>query len=140
MQNQAQLRPQYGSSNPKPGPDSDVRLRVAQVVELLPEHEAEYRRLHAEVYPAVLATLSRVGIRNYSIFLGEIGGQSVLFSYFEFEGEDYPAACAAIAACPDTQRWWQLTDPCQQRLPGTPAGRQWLPLERVFTHAGGQGG
>lgn len=105
----------------------------------MPEHEAEYRRLHAEVYPEVLATLSRVGVRNYSIFVGNIAGQKVLFSYFEFVGEDYAAACDEIAACPNTQRWWQLTDPCQQRLPGTPNGRQWLPLERVFTHAGGQG-
>ena len=33
---------------------------------------------------------------------------------------------------PATRRWWALTDPCQERLPGTPEGEQWLPLPEVW--------
>jgi L-rhamnose mutarotase len=37
-----------------------------------------------------------------------------------------------IAADAATQRWWRLTDPCQERLPGTADGRQWLELPEVW--------
>jgi L-rhamnose mutarotase len=39
---------------------------------------------------------------------------------------------ARIRADPATQRWWQLTDPCQDRHPGTPEGEQWAPLTEVW--------
>ena len=129
------IQPHYGPSNPPPGRDADGALRVAQVVALRPEREDEYRRLHAEAFPQVLLTLSRAGIHNYNIFLGKVAGQKLLFSYFEFVGSDYAAACAEIAACPHSQRWWQLTDPCQQQLPGTLPEQLWLPLERLFVYA-----
>jgi L-rhamnose mutarotase len=55
-----------------------------------------------------------------------------LFSYYEYAGRDHAAAQARIAADPTTRRWWELTDPCQERLPGTPEGDQWLPLPEVW--------
>ena len=41
--------------------------RYASVIELAEEHAAAYRRLHAAVWPAVLARLAASNIRNYSI-------------------------------------------------------------------------
>ncbi|MBV8566717.1 MAG: L-rhamnose mutarotase, partial [Methylobacteriaceae bacterium] len=38
---------------------------------LRPEKVEEYKRLHAAVWPGVLATLSACNIRNFSIFLKE---------------------------------------------------------------------
>ncbi len=105
-----------------------MTLRIGQKVGLRPEKREEYLALHRAVWPEVLAKLSEVGIRNYTIF---VAGDE-LFSYFEFEGDDYPAAMAAVAADPVTQEWWELTDPCQTRLPGTPEGAQWLGLEEAF--------
>jgi L-rhamnose mutarotase len=102
--------------------------RVAAVVRLRAEHEVEYRRLHADVWPSVLATLRRVGVRNYSIFLRD----GLLFSYLEYTGDDWPAAQAEIAADPETQRWWQLTDPMQERLTTAAEGEWWAPAEEVF--------
>ena len=58
------------------------------MIRLRPEHEVEYRRLHANVWPGVLATLRRVGVRNYSIFLRD----GLLFSYLEYLGDDWTAA------------------------------------------------
>ena len=32
----------------------------------------------------------------------------------------------------ETQRWWQLTDPCQQPVPEAGSGDWWTPMEQVF--------
>jgi L-rhamnose mutarotase len=116
-------------AGPKPfdAADRGVR-RIATVIRLHPEHEVEYRRLHANVWPSVLATLRRVGVRNYSIFLRD----GLLFSYLEYLGDDWTAAQAAIAADPDTQRWWQLTDPMQEALTTAAEGEWWAAAEEVF--------
>ena len=102
--------------------------RIAAVVRLRAEHEVEYRRLHADVWPSVLDTLRRVGVRNYSIFLRD----GLLFSYLEYTGDDWTAAQAEIAADPETQRWWRLTDPMQEPLTTAAEGEWWAPAEEVF--------
>ncbi|MBK1783840.1 L-rhamnose mutarotase [Prauserella cavernicola] len=102
--------------------------RVASVIRLRPEHEQEYRELHRDVPRAVLDTLSRAHITNYSIFLRE----HTLFAYYEYTGEDYEADLAVIAADPDTQRWWTLTDPCQQPLDSAEPGQRWVEGEELF--------
>jgi L-rhamnose mutarotase len=115
------------SPNPPEAADRDAH-RMAAVVHLRPEHEIEYRRLHANVWSGVLATLRRVGVRNYSIFLRD----GLLFSYLEYTGDDWTAAQAEIAADSETQRWWQLTDPMQQPLKTAAEGEWWAPAEEVF--------
>jgi L-rhamnose mutarotase len=102
--------------------------RFAAVIRLRPEQEAEYRTLHAEVWPAVLAALTRANVRNYSIFLRD----GVLFSYLEYVGEDYAADMARVAEDPETQRWWTFTDPCQQPVDTAAPGEWWAPMEEVF--------
>ncbi|MFJ5266586.1 L-rhamnose mutarotase [Streptomyces sp. NPDC088387] len=102
--------------------------RYAAVIRLRPEKEAEYRELHAEAWPAVLAALKRARIANYSIFLRD----GLLFSYLEYLGDDYAADTAAIAADPVTQQWWALTDPCQQPLDSVAEGEWWADAEEVF--------
>jgi L-rhamnose mutarotase len=37
-----------------------------------------------------------------------------------------------MAADPETQRWWQHTDPCQMPMESASEGEQWSPLEEVF--------
>jgi L-rhamnose mutarotase len=128
--------PSYGPTNPSGTTDSDRIQRRGSVIELLPEKEATYRRLHRDAFPEVLNTLDAAGLRNYNIFVAEIAGKKLLFSFFEFHGEDLEVAQRQIADCPHTQRWWELTDPCQRPLPGTAEDQHWLGLERVFFHAG----
>ncbi|MBN9096737.1 MULTISPECIES: L-rhamnose mutarotase [unclassified Pseudonocardia] len=102
--------------------------RHGQVIGLRPEHRDEYLRLHAAVWPEVEATLRAAGIRDYTIYChGDL-----LFAHYEYDGPDLAAALAAVAADPVTQQWWQLTDPCQERLPGTPEGQQWADLTEVW--------
>ncbi|MFF7472264.1 L-rhamnose mutarotase [Streptomyces sp. NPDC008092] len=102
--------------------------RFAAVIRLRPEKEAEYRALHAAAWPGVLAALGRARIGNYSIFLRD----GLLFSYFEYSGNDYAADTALIAADPVTREWWTLTDPCQQPLDTAAPGERWAPAEEVF--------
>jgi L-rhamnose mutarotase len=102
--------------------------RIASVIRLRPEKEAEYRALHEAVWPSVLATLRAANVTNYSIFLRD----GLLFSYLEYTGDDYAADTARIAADPETHRWWTLTDPCQQPLDTAAEGERWAPAEEVF--------
>jgi L-rhamnose mutarotase len=102
--------------------------RYGSVIRLRPEHREEYLRLHRAVWPAVEDMIRRANIRNYTIFLhGDL-----LFSYFEYVGDDYDADMARIAADPETQRWWQLTDPCQESLSDRASGPWWTPLEEIW--------
>ena len=64
----------------------------------------EYKRLHAEVWPTVLTKISECNIQNYSIYLRE--PENLLFSYFEYMGNDFDTDMARMAADPETQRWW----------------------------------
>ena len=102
--------------------------RVASVIGILPNGIAEYERLHASVWPAVLKRLSLSNMHNYSIYRhGDL-----LFSYLEYTGHDYDADRAAIAADPATRRWWELCDPLQQPLFERANGEQWKELPELF--------
>lgn len=102
--------------------------RVAQLIRVKPSKLEEYRALHADAWPEVLDRLRASHITNYSIFHHD----GLLFSYFEYSGDDLAADQADIAADPVTQEWWKLTDPCQEPLPSAPPGQWWSPMEQVF--------
>jgi L-rhamnose mutarotase len=102
--------------------------RVAQIVGLRPEKAGEYLELHRQVWPGVQKALRDAHVTNYSIFLRD----GVLFSYFEYVGDDYDADMARIAADPETQRWWQHTDPCQEPLPTAKPGELWVEAGEIF--------
>jgi L-rhamnose mutarotase len=120
----------YGVTNPQISEDG-VR-RFGSVIGLKPEMEARYRELHANAWDPVIACLTKNHIRNYSIFITELEGKRVLFSYMEYTGSDYEKDMRAVAADPETQRWWRETDPCQIQLPGREPGAKWSAMERVF--------
>lgn len=104
--------------------------RMGMVIGLKPEKVAEYKRLHADTWPSVLERLSKSHIRNYSIFLKE--PENLLFSYWEYHGDDFEADAARIAEDPETQRWWTHTDPCQIPLSTRKDGEFWARMEEVF--------
>ena len=102
--------------------------RFGSVVRLRPEMEQEYRRLHQAVWPEVLQQIRMSGIRNYTIFLRD----GLLFSYYEYVGQDHGADLAAMAADPATRDWWKLTDPCQRAVEGSDPAQLWAPMTEVF--------
>lgn len=104
--------------------------RMGMVIGLKPGKVAEYKRLHAEVWPSVLARILECKIRNYSIFLKE--PENLLFGYWEYHGSDFAKDAASMAADPQTRRWWTLTDPCQQPLAARKDGEFWAMMDEVF--------
>lgn len=106
--------------------------RYGSVIALKPEKIDEYKRLHANVWPDVLAKITASNIKNYSIFLRE--PENLLFSYFEYHGDDFDADMAAMAADPITKRWWAVCIPCQTPLEPRGEGEHWASMPEVFHH------
>jgi L-rhamnose mutarotase len=106
--------------------------RYGMVIRVRPENYEEYRRLHASVWPGVLARISASSIRNYSIFHKE----GWLFSYFEYWGKDFEADMRVMAADAETRKWWAIMEPMQDPLPSRAPGEWWARMEEVFHHDG----
>ena len=106
--------------------------RYGAVLGLSEDGKAEYRKLHAAVWPEVLAKITACNIRNYSIFLKE--PENLLFSYFEYIGSDYQADMAKIAADPKTQEWWSVNMPLQRPLDTRKQGEWWADMTEIFHH------
>ena len=106
--------------------------RIGMVIGLKPEKVAEYKRLHAAVWPDVLSMISACNIRNYSIFLKE--PENLLFGYWEYVGSDFEADMAKMAAHPKNQEWWSVCMPCQKPFETRKEGEWWAMMEEVFHH------
>src|SRR5215210_3768710 len=99
---------------------------MGMIIGLRPEAIPEYKRIHAEVWPEVLATIADCNIRNYTIFLRE--PENLLFAYFEYHGTDFAADSAKMAADPKTQEWWSICMPMQAPLETRQEGEWWAPM------------
>ena len=102
--------------------------RYGQLIRVKPEHIDAYERIHAAVWPEVLATIHACNMRNYSIFRYN----NLLFAYFEYIGDDFAADMRKMAADPKTQEWWTHTDPMQEPLEDHGEGEWWTTLKEVF--------
>ncbi len=107
--------------------------RYGSVIRLRREKIAEYKKLHAAVWPDVLKMIHESNLRNYSIFLRTLDdGEPYLFAYFEYVGTDFDADMATMAADETTQKWWALCMPCQKPLDDRAEGEWWADMEEVF--------
>ena len=106
--------------------------RYGSVIGLSEDGKAQYKALHAAVWPGVLAKISDCNIRNYSIFLHE--PENLMFAYFEYHGDDFAGDMARMAADPETQRWWAVCTPCQEPFKTRKDGEWWADMEDVFHH------
>ena len=106
--------------------------RMGMVIGIRPEQISEYKRLHADCWPAILQGITDCVIKNYTIFLRE--PENLLFAYWEYHGSDFAADMRKMAAEEVTQRWWALCQPCQAPLASRAAGEWWAMMEPVFHH------
>ena len=106
--------------------------RMGMVIGLKSEHIDEYRRLHAEAWPGILAKISECNITNYSIYLKE--PENLLFGYWEYVGADFAADAAKMAADPTTQEWWKICMPMQNPLETRKEGEWWAMMDEIFHH------
>jgi len=104
--------------------------RVASVINLDPAGVAEYEHLHAAVWPAVLAKISECNIRNYSIYRYGL----LLFSYFEYVGDDMDRDMGLMAQDPTTQEWWGVCKPLQRPVDEILEDEWWHSVPEIFHH------
>jgi L-rhamnose mutarotase len=103
--------------------------RVGMVIELDGDKIDEYKALHADTNAGVRDLLTRYHIRNFSIFLREIGGRWYEFGYYEYTGDDYEGDMARLGAEPRNKEWLKVCDPMQIPLPGE---ESWAVMEQVY--------
>jgi len=101
--------------------------RVAFRLRVKPEKLEEYVRIHAEVWPELLADLRAAGYRNYSIF----SDGPELFAYLECD--DFAAAQAAMAKS-DANHRWQAWMTGYLDTPVDPEGKESLHLLPMVFH------
>jgi L-rhamnose mutarotase len=106
--------------------------RMGMILGVKPEKIAEYKRIHAEVWPEILARISECNIANYTIFLRE--PENLLFACWEYHGDDFEADAALMAADPKTHEWWDICMPMQVPLETRKEGEWWAEMEEVFHH------
>ncbi|NRB19660.1 MAG: L-rhamnose mutarotase [Rhodobacteraceae bacterium] len=113
-------------------PQNPIRpaQRMGSVIGLRPEDLDEYVKLHANVWPGVLARLKASHFTNYSIYLKE--PECLMFGYFEYTGDDFDTDNAAIANDPITQDWWKVCGPMQVPLEIRNQGEWWAEMREVF--------
>lgn len=88
----------------------------------------EYVLLHENVWPEMLAALSKAGWRNYSLFLDRSDG--ALFGYFE--SDDAKASIEAMQDFEVNARWQREMARFFEGLNGSNPDDAFLTLERVF--------
>jgi L-rhamnose mutarotase len=118
----------HNGCDPAHGAGTKPVRRFGQVLKLRQEFEDEYVRQHAAVWPGVLEQIKRSNIRNYSIYLRD----GILFAYFEYVGGDFESDMLAMAADPETQRWWAVMEPMQEKWPSASAQEWWCNMTEVF--------
>lgn len=101
--------------------------RYGSLIGLKKEYEERYIILHRHVFPGVLERIHMCNIRNYSIFLRN----GILFSHFEYVGEDFDADMARMSD-EVTKDWWKLTDPMQEPLTSRKEGEWWASMELIY--------
>ena len=102
--------------------------RYGMVLGVRAERLEEYKEAHRNVWPEILAMIREYNIRNYSIYYKD----GMLFSYYEYVGDDYEADMARMAADPKTQEWWAWMEPMQVPLATRQEGEWWAEMEEVF--------
>lgn len=104
--------------------------RVASVIRLDAAGVEEYERLHAAVWPGVLARITECNIRNYSIYRYGL----LLFSYFEYVGQDMDKDMAKMGEDPLTQDWWAVCKPLQRPVDEIVGDEWWHEIPEIFHH------
>ena len=102
--------------------------RYGMIIKVRPDKLEEYKRLHADAWPGVLEIIKQCNIRNYSIYHKD----DMMFTYFEYVGDNFEADMAKMAADSTTQKWWDVCKPCLEPLQTRAEGEFWAEMEEVF--------
>ena len=95
--------------------------RFGQMIKVKPEGLAEYKKWHANPLPGVNEMIKECGLKNYSIY----SRGDYLFTYFEYEGNDYEADQT-------TKKWCDIVKPLMQPLEDREEGEFWSDMEEIY--------
>jgi len=101
--------------------------RICFLLKVRTERLAEYRERHKDVWPELLAALSRHGWTNYSLFLRDDG---LLVGYCETP--DFAAAVAGMQSEEVNARWQREMAPFFESLGTGAADTSMQALDEVF--------
>ena len=105
--------------------------RVGMVVKIKKEMVEEYKKLHADDNPGVRHLLTKYHMRNFSIFLVQLGdGEWYEFGYYEYWGDDLEGDMAKLDAEPENIKWLEKCDPMQEGI--LPGQQGWKTMERIY--------
>lgn len=107
-----------------------IKRFYGQIGTLKEDKIEEYKQLHSNPWPDVLKVISECNLRNYSIFIH----RCLVFSYFEYVGENYEADMKRMEADNTTQEWWQHTKPCFERYFFSTDSEFYHDMEQIFYH------
>lgn len=102
--------------------------RVGSVIGLPEENYRLYKKAHNEIWPEIVILIKECNIKNYSIFYRD----GLLFSYFEYSGDDFEKDMEKIAFNLDNQRWCEFVKPFQKPLKTCKKGEWWAEMKQVF--------
>ncbi|KAI5987530.1 hypothetical protein EDD15DRAFT_2532035 [Pisolithus albus] len=107
---------------------------------LKPECAEEYKRLHANVWPGVLAALAKHHVSDYSI--NHYPPLQLLIATFKYTGDDYETDMKAVGEDEETRNWWEITDRMQESFNDGAIGSGkeipwWTDVDEVFRFEGG---
>ena len=102
--------------------------RFGQIGRLKKDKIDEYVRLHAAVWPEVLQTITACNLRNYSIYIRD----DLVFSYYEYVGDDYEMDMEKMAADEMTQKWWSYTRPCFEKYCESSSEAFYEDMQNIF--------
>lgn len=101
--------------------------RVGFLIRVKPEKLDEYKKLHAEVWPDLLAELKAAGMSNYSLWLRPDGLE---FGYLECE--DWDAACKYLDGSAVHSRWQEFMHDYLDTTADGEGGQPIEMLQQVF--------
>ena len=104
--------------------------RMGRVIGIKPEGIDRYKELHVNLWPSTVELLKKRNIQNFSIFLRE--PENLLFSYWEYTGDDFQRDFERGTDNEQTREWWDLISPLQEPLDTRAKGEWWAQMESVF--------
>ena len=102
--------------------------RYGSVIAVKPDKLDDYKYHHANAWEKVNDMIKACKIQNYSIYYKD----GLLFSYFEYTGDDYDADMKKMADDETTRKWWDLVKPFQTPLDSRKEGEWWADMEEVY--------
>ena len=104
-------------------------MRIGMVIGIRPDKISQYQRLHADSNLGVRDLLNKYHLRNYSIFLQQIGKKWYEFGYCEYTGDNFKADMVKLSKEPRNVEWLKLTDSLQIPLPGA---KGWTEMKQIY--------